>query len=145
MDQPPILIPLPEGNPEAQAPNVGANPGLIDIETLRQVVQTMNLGRVTNKANITCPTFSRKDDEDFILFEGQFTAYMRNQTLNDEQAKLHLFSAFKEKAAMIVRIARPGTEVFETNRFPIYLDTVRALFVSRAQSDGARNNFENRI
>ena len=150
-------IPLPvdiEVHPEAQIPNqmpnanVGANPpGLIDVATLRQVIQAMNLGgsRNTNKANISCPTFSRKEGEDYTLFEGQFLAYKRNQSLNDEQAKLHLFSAFKEKAAMIVRIARPGTEVFEANQFEVYSERIRALFVSRAQSDVARNNFENRV
>ena len=44
---------------------------------------------------------------------------------------------------MIVRIARPGTEVFEANQFEVYSERIRALFVSRAQSDLARNNFEN--
>ena len=149
MDQP-NMVPLPEEPPVVQVPNagnVGGNPQrLVDVETLRHIVEAMNVGRPpSSKANITCPTFSRKEDEDFVLFEGQFAAYMRNQALNDEQAKLHLFSSFKDKAAMIVRIARPGTDVFEANPFPVYLTRIRALFVSRAQSDVARNNFENRI
>ena len=70
------LIPLPvdlEVNPEAQIPNqipnanIGVNPqGLIDVTTLRQVVEAMNLGgsRNMSKANISCPTFSRKEGED---------------------------------------------------------------------------------
>jgi hypothetical protein len=96
------------------------------------------------KSNARMPVFNKKQGEDFLIFIGRWEAWAELANLNERKKKLSLFQALEGDAAVIARIFSPGNPVFE-NTFAVYIQELKSVFASRADSEQAKNEFESKV